>query len=86
MFKEKLEGYCDPTEGKDTITWEYNNKLYFSVALCYEFYDNALIPYGLPSKFDGVYQLVWKLEVPLKIKVVDWRLLLNRLLTKDLLI
>ncbi|XP_058726790.1 uncharacterized protein LOC131598181 [Vicia villosa] len=50
------------------------------------FYGNAFIPFRPPNKFDDNIGLVWKSEVPYKIKAFVWRLLLDRLLTKDLLV
>ncbi|XP_058726829.1 uncharacterized protein LOC131642356 [Vicia villosa] len=55
----------------------------FSVASCYEFLDSNRIPYGPPNIHDGVFSLLWKLDVPFKIKAFGWRLFRSRLPIKD---
>ncbi|XP_058775492.1 uncharacterized protein LOC131649752 [Vicia villosa] len=84
-MREMLESFSGLLEGRDLVTWDFKSGLEFSVASCYKFYGDAFIPYGPHYKFDDAFRLVWKAEVPFKIKAFGWRLLLDRLPTKDLL-
>ncbi|XP_058783891.1 uncharacterized protein LOC131658636 [Vicia villosa] len=68
------------------VSWAFNSFLEFSVASCYAFYAKALIPFGPSNKFDDAFRLLWKSDLPFKIKAFGWRLLLDRLPTKDLLV
>ncbi|XP_058752761.1 uncharacterized protein LOC131625940 [Vicia villosa] len=85
QFWEQLEGLSRFLEGKDSIVWNLNSEVEFSVSSCYNFYGRYFIPTGPPNKFDGFFGLLWKLDVPFKIKVFGWRLFL-RIPTKDLLV
>lgn len=40
-------------------------------------------PCGLAHTFDKAFSLVWKARVPCNIRVFGWRILINKLLTKD---
>ncbi|XP_058762981.1 uncharacterized protein LOC131636394 [Vicia villosa] len=81
-----LGNYGGFKEGKDSVSWVSNNGLDFCVTSCYAFYGNDFIPHGPPNKFDDAFRLVWKVEVPFKIKAFGWILLLDRLPTKNLLV
>ncbi|XP_058746293.1 uncharacterized protein LOC131619186 [Vicia villosa] len=85
-LRGRLEGFCGMSEGKDLLEWTVNSEAGFSVASCFAFYGSSQFPFGPPNKFDGAIGLVWKSEVPFKIKAFAWRLLLNRLPTKDILV
>ncbi|XP_058776734.1 uncharacterized protein LOC131651075 [Vicia villosa] len=85
-LKERLEGFEGWKEGKDVVTWQDNLSPTFSVASCYNFYENFCIPLGPNNKCDEAFGLLWKMDVPLKIKAFGWRLFLNKLTTKDLLV
>ncbi|XP_058726908.1 uncharacterized protein LOC131598309 [Vicia villosa] len=81
-----LEGRGPCNEDGDETVWRAKSDGVFSVASCYKFYVGSRIPYGPFNKYDGALSLVWKSEVPFKIKAFGWRLLVNRLPTKDLLL
>lgn len=58
---------------------------YASLRPWIDVYALSRIPCGPPNKCDMAIEIVWKLEVPFKIKVFGWRLFVNRLSTIDLL-
>lgn len=62
-----------------------NSDLGFSIASCYAFYERICIPHGPPNKYDEGFGIIRKMEVPFRIKAFGWRLLHDRLPTKDLL-
>ncbi|XP_058733701.1 uncharacterized protein LOC131605347 [Vicia villosa] len=81
-----LEAFGNLGEEKDGVEWMPNSSDGFSVASCYEVYASKRILYGPNCRFYEAKGLVWKSEVPFKIKAFGWRLLANRLPTKDLLV
>lgn len=68
----------------DFVLWEIRNTGSFSVN-SYNFFAGFYNSFGPCDRHDGALSLVWKLEAPFKIKAFDWRIMINRLLTKDLL-
>ncbi|XP_058726139.1 uncharacterized protein LOC131597459 [Vicia villosa] len=84
-LRSRLEDFRGWNFEKDIVLWTGNSKNSFSVASCYSFYDSIRYPFGPSNIHEGAFGLLWKLEVPFKIKVFGWRLFLNRLPTKDLL-
>ncbi|XP_058726787.1 uncharacterized protein LOC131598185 [Vicia villosa] len=72
-------------EGKDEVVWRGNPEKVFSVASFYAFYENLRIPFGPSNRHEEAFGILWKMEVPFKIKAFGWRLLHNRLPMKDLL-
>ncbi|XP_058722176.1 uncharacterized protein LOC131593629 [Vicia villosa] len=72
-------------EGRDKVEWSGSGGGSFFVASCYEFLAGFNYPFGPPNRFDVAKELIWKVQVPFKIKAFGWRLLINRLPTKDLL-
>ncbi|XP_058741226.1 uncharacterized protein LOC131613586 [Vicia villosa] len=58
----------------------------FLVASCYGYYAGMHIPFGPSNRNDVALALIWKLEVPFKLKAFGWRLFVNRLPAKDLLV
>ncbi|XP_058734060.1 uncharacterized protein LOC131605759 [Vicia villosa] len=85
-FRNYMEEFVVDIERKDEIGWDLTADGSFSVASCYNFYAENFIPFGPPNRYDNVLALVWKMEVPFKIKAFGWRLLINRLPTKDQLV
>ncbi|XP_058726135.1 uncharacterized protein LOC131597454 [Vicia villosa] len=85
VFKGRMEDFRGWMDGKDSVEWNAPEEAEFTVASCYNFYNNLRIPFGPSNRYDGVYELLWKLDVPFKIKAFGWRLFLNRLPVKDLL-
>ncbi|XP_058725634.1 uncharacterized protein LOC131596917 [Vicia villosa] len=86
VVKGRLENFDGWSEGKDFVVWHGNSELGFSVASYYAFYERLCIPFGPHKKYKKVFGLVWKMEVSFKIKAFGWRLLHNKLPTKDLLV
>ncbi|XP_058755156.1 uncharacterized protein LOC131628330 [Vicia villosa] len=80
-----LETFEGMDEGKDSAIWSLDEEKGFTVASCYSRYASLRISFGPPNRCDEALELLWKMEVPFKIKVFDWRLFMNRLPTKDLL-
>ncbi|XP_058753777.1 uncharacterized protein LOC131626961 [Vicia villosa] len=92
-LESEMDSLCVLLEGRgpcnavgDEAVWRAESDRVFYTVSCYKFYVGCRIPYGPFNKFDGALGLVWKAEVPFKIKAFDWSLLVNRLLTKDLLL
>ncbi|XP_058765740.1 uncharacterized protein LOC131639261 [Vicia villosa] len=81
-----LEAYEGWGDGHDVVRWSANGGEDFSVASCYNGYANLRIPFGPPCRFEEAFRIVGKVGVPFKIKAFGWRLLENRLPTKDLLL
>ncbi|XP_058762676.1 uncharacterized protein LOC131636050 [Vicia villosa] len=88
LLLESLSQYVGPKETmeNDDVWWIGSDGADLSVASCYEFYERSLIPFGPYGKHDEAYRHMWKADVPFKIKVFGWRLLLDRLHTKELLV
>ncbi|XP_058746973.1 uncharacterized protein LOC131619951 [Vicia villosa] len=80
-----LESHGGLHDEKDTVAWLLNSVKGFSVASCYHRYTILRTPFGPHNRNDVVLEKVWKMEVPFKIKAFAWRLFVNRLPTKDLL-
>ncbi|XP_058776133.1 uncharacterized protein LOC131650440 [Vicia villosa] len=72
-------------EGGDKVSWIGSAEGFFSVASCYEFLVVSRTPFGPLGRNDGALYLIWRIQVPFKIKAFGWRLFVNRLPTKDLL-
>ncbi|XP_058733668.1 uncharacterized protein LOC131605312 [Vicia villosa] len=87
-LKGRLEEFGGWKEERDSVVWIGKTAAdkVFSVASCYDFYMRHRIPFGPCNKSDEAFGLLWKTEVPFKIKSFDWRLFHNRLPTKDLLL
>ncbi|XP_058734049.1 uncharacterized protein LOC131605745 [Vicia villosa] len=84
-LKNRLKNFNGWSVGKDTVVWNGNVEREFSVASCYEQYEKSFIPYGPQVKHAEVFDLLWVMDAPFKIKAFGWRLFHNRLPTKDLL-
>ncbi|XP_058783485.1 uncharacterized protein LOC131658173 [Vicia villosa] len=85
LLSSLLLGREGPKEGRDKIKWSGTGDGVFSVASCYDFIAGFSYPRGPLNRFEGAKDLIWKIQVPFKIKAFGWRLLINRLPTKDLL-
>ncbi|XP_058784513.1 uncharacterized protein LOC131659323 [Vicia villosa] len=82
-MKSRVDAFIGWRDGIDSVSWNEGSLMDFSVASCYNFYLNLHIPFGPPNIHDGVFGLLWKTEVPFKIKAFGWRLFLDRLPTVD---
>lgn len=69
----------------DSVVWRPSVQNSFSVTSCYAAICNRYSKYGPPNRFGFVIPLIWKAEVPLKVKAFGWRCFKYRLPTKDLL-
>ncbi|XP_058765916.1 uncharacterized protein LOC131639438 [Vicia villosa] len=70
---------------EDKVCWQGTIDSEFSVASCYNFYASIRTPFGPHNKYEDLVAIIWKMEVPSKIRIFGWRLFVNRLPTKDLL-
>ncbi|XP_058740846.1 uncharacterized protein LOC131613169 [Vicia villosa] len=84
-LKNRVEAFRDWKSEKDLAFWSGNVDRNFSVASCYAFYDRLRIPFGPPVIHAEVFDFLWKMEIPFKIKAFGWRIFHDRLPTKDLL-
>ncbi|XP_058775755.1 uncharacterized protein LOC131650031 [Vicia villosa] len=86
VLKDSLDSFGGLNNSKDYAVWLLDLEKGYTVASCYGLYASRRIPYGPPIKGDEAFNLIWKADVPFKIKAFVWRLFLNRLPTKDLLV
>jgi hypothetical protein len=63
------------SQGRDIFTWDLHQHGQFSVRSMYEYMINQGVPFN--NKF------IWKLKIPLKIKIFLWYLQRGVILTKD---
>ncbi|XP_058760910.1 uncharacterized protein LOC131634280 [Vicia villosa] len=78
-----MNSFCG---GKDEVCWRVSGDGIFSVASCYSLIARKRIPCGPFEKFNEVLSLIWKMDIPYKIKAFGWRFFVNRLPFKDLLL
>ncbi|XP_058733713.1 uncharacterized protein LOC131605365 [Vicia villosa] len=81
-----LEAFGDLNGEKDTVDWKPVLDKGYSVASFYASYALSRIPYGPLNRHDEALEWIWKMAVPFKMNAFGWRLLVNRLPTKDLLL
>ncbi|XP_058783505.1 uncharacterized protein LOC131658199 [Vicia villosa] len=81
-----LAANTDNNDHLDWVVWLRPGQDSFSVSSCYSVIGTSSMMYDPPSNFDFVYPLIWKVEVPLKIKAFGWRCFKYRIPTKDLLL
>ncbi|XP_058783403.1 uncharacterized protein LOC131658085 [Vicia villosa] len=86
VLRNRLVAFGGVHNAKDSVFWSLDLVKGYSVSPCYSCYASSRIPYGPPNKFDEALELIWRLEIPFKIKAFAWRLFVNRLPTKDLLV
>ncbi|XP_058776714.1 uncharacterized protein LOC131651051 [Vicia villosa] len=86
VLKDLLDNFGSLNDSKDEVEWLLDLNSGYTVSSCYCFYASRRIPYGPPVKCEEAFNLIWKADVPFKIKAFGWRLFLNRLPTKDLLV
>ncbi|XP_058782008.1 uncharacterized protein LOC131656277 [Vicia villosa] len=70
----------------DRVVWLRQGHDSFSVSSCYSAIGIYSLKHGPPNRFDFVYPLIWKVEVPLKIKAFGGRCFKYRIPMKDLLL
>ncbi|XP_058775750.1 uncharacterized protein LOC131650024 [Vicia villosa] len=88
LLRESLLHSVGPKDSlvSDEVWWKGDAEAEFTVASCYDFYERCLIPFGPYGKHDEAFHFVWKADVPYNIKAFGWRLLLDRLPTKESLV
>ncbi|CAI8586508.1 unnamed protein product [Vicia faba] len=73
-------------EHNDTCRWCPNQDGGFSVKSCYNCLRDIELEDVILEEINGVLQRLWKTCTPSKTKVFGWRVMLNRLPTKDQLV
>ncbi|XP_058757153.1 uncharacterized protein LOC131630385 [Vicia villosa] len=86
VLKVTLDNFGSLNDSKDYAFWLLDLEKGYTVSSCYSFYASRRIPFGPPIKCEEAFNLIWKAEVPFKIKAFGWRLFVNRLPTKNLLV
>lgn len=81
-----LDTFDEINDEKDDMVCSLDLEKGYSVASCYSRYALMCIPFGPPNRGDEAFELIWKMEVLFKIKAFGWRLFMNRLPTKYLLV
>lgn len=72
-------------DGLDSIVWIHGSEGCFSVKDFFSIIRSLRFWYGPREQFDLALELVWRLDVPYKVKTFRWRCFINKLPTKDLL-
>ncbi|XP_058741725.1 uncharacterized protein LOC131614114 [Vicia villosa] len=86
-FLQQLLPASLPCEtGPDSASWVLEKDGLFSVASCFNEMSKLAQPFGPVNRYDFIYSLVWKVEVPLKVKAFGWRCFKNKIPTKNLLL
>lgn len=73
-------------ESHDRWKWSLHNSKLFTVSSCYSFAMSLVNQTQMNSDILDILSIVWKVPVPSKVALFCWRLLLDRLPTKDNLI
>lgn len=79
------EVLLDPSKS-DFVSWLAKPEGSFFVKSCYILLNIECIPFGPPGEFDKALVIVWKTEVPTKIKAFGWRCFIDILPTKEALV
>ncbi|XP_058733646.1 uncharacterized protein LOC131605289 [Vicia villosa] len=80
----ELLGGLGPVDGvEDVIKWWPNSDGTFSVKSCTPLFRERLLDVGVEPNNLSAINLFWRSGVPSKIKIFGWRLMLNRLPSKD---
>ncbi|XP_058753205.1 uncharacterized protein LOC131626408 [Vicia villosa] len=86
VLRSLLENFGGLKEDKDSVCWLLDSEKAFTVSSCYNRYASLRTPFGPIKRNEEALEIVWKMEVPYKIKAFAWMLFVNRLPTKDLLV
>ncbi|XP_058746378.1 uncharacterized protein LOC131619282 [Vicia villosa] len=86
VLRTRLENFKGWQDVNDSVWWVLSPEKLFSVASCYENFVTLRMPFGPINRYDEALEIIWKMEIPFKIKAFAWRLFVNRLPTKDLLL
>jgi len=78
IFMEDKEGLVPQVQQQDTWRWEGETNGRYTVRNAYRLLDR-----GSPNENqDGVFNIIWKLKIPIKASIFAWRLIGDRLPTK----
>ncbi|CAI8590011.1 unnamed protein product [Vicia faba] len=78
-----LAGTNPIAEGIDSIKWWQNADDIFSVKRCLSFMRDKLLDEVVEPNRLAAIKRFWRTEIPSKIKIFRWRIMLNRLSSKD---
>src|SRR4051812_2885711 len=71
--------------GGDNVAWLAKADNVYSVRSCYSLSNVFHVPFGPEKAFVKAFNLIWKLDVPYKIKTFGWKcFFINRMTTRDL--
>ncbi|XP_058751979.1 uncharacterized protein LOC131625099 [Vicia villosa] len=73
-------------DATDMVIWRHNQDGVFSVKSCYSLIRDRNKEDILPNETLKALMMVWETNIPSKIKVFGWRVLLNRLPSRDQLV
>ncbi|XP_058762683.1 uncharacterized protein LOC131636057 [Vicia villosa] len=73
---------ADSTDAADSVSWMLESTGTYSVASCYRLLSTKYIPMGPVDKYEKATKLIWKMQVPMKVKAFVWRSFFNRLPTR----
>ncbi|XP_058763698.1 uncharacterized protein LOC131637124 [Vicia villosa] len=86
VLRGLLEDFGGLIDDIDSVCWVLDSEKCFSVSSCYRWYASLRTPFGPLNKNEEALELIWMMEIPFKIKAFAWRIFVNRLPTKDLLV
>ncbi|XP_058753644.1 uncharacterized protein LOC131626820 [Vicia villosa] len=86
VLRALLENFGGLHEDNDSVCWLLDSEKTFTVSSCYHRYVSLRTPFGPFNRNEEALEIIWKMEVPFKIKAFAWRLFVNRLPAKDLLV
>ena len=79
QFMEEISSIPIQRHSKDSMVWLAEPHGHYTTKSAYKFYTKPST-----SNSDGkIYSIIWKLKIPPRVAVFCWRLLKNRLPTKD---
>ncbi|XP_058747121.1 uncharacterized protein LOC131620118 [Vicia villosa] len=86
VLRTLLENFGGLNVDKDFVCWLLDSEKFFMVSSCYHRYALLRTPISPLNRNEEALEKIWKMEVPFKIRAFAWRLVVNRLPTKDLLV
>ncbi|XP_058761794.1 uncharacterized protein LOC131635206 [Vicia villosa] len=85
-FVQGLPADLPLTEGPDATKWRLEDSGSYSVASCFNEIRKLSFPFGPVNRFDFIYSLIWKVDVPLKVKAFGWRCFKYKIPTRNALL
>lgn len=74
------------TVGEDSPVWTFSSDGNFSVSSCYGALCSGYITFDPLNRYDIAFSLIWKVQVPLKVRFFGWRCLMDKILSKEKLL